>query len=249
MRKRLFVGLLCGAMGLLFGVLVSMGYLLLNWDRPLNRIILLILCLVLLVFFGVVASGIIGIVVTLLSARNIPSLSHVMRVTINLLFPFVMILGRVLGISREGIQGSYIEVNNQLVRTRRESFSPSEILVLAPHCLQDADCPLKITLHPDNCKRCGKCQVSELLNLRDKYGVNLCFATGGTLARRFVKTYKPRAIVAIACERDLASGIQDTNPLPVLGILNERPHGPCFNTKVDLKRVEEAILFFLKTRT
>ncbi|MGB9792633.1 MAG: DUF116 domain-containing protein [Thermacetogeniaceae bacterium] len=156
-------------------------------------------------------------------------------------------LGRVLRISRERIQGSYIEVNNQLVRTRRESFAPTEILVLAPHCLQNAECPHKITLYADNCKRCGKCQVSELLKLRDKYGVNLCFATGGTLARRFVQVYKPRAIVAIACERDLASGIQDTNPLPVLGVLNERPHGPCFNTEVNLQRVEEAILFFLKS--
>ena len=52
------------------------------------------------------------------------------------------------------------------------------------------------------------------------------------------------AIIAIACDRDLASGIQDASPLPVLGVLNERPCGPCFNTRVNLQDVEEAINFF-----
>ncbi|NTU60232.1 MAG: DUF116 domain-containing protein, partial [Deltaproteobacteria bacterium] len=44
-----------------------------------------------------------------------------------------------------------------------------------------------------------------------------------------------------ACERDLTSGIQDAHPLPVYGVLNDRPFGPCFNTSVDLDRVAEAL--------
>lgn len=40
--------------------------------------------------------------------------------------------------------------------------------------------------------------------------------------------------MAIACERDLISGMEDVLPLPVLGLLNERPYGPCFNTQVDV---------------
>jgi hypothetical protein len=52
--------------------------------------------------------------------------------------------------------------------------------------------------------------------------------------------------VAVACERDLSSGIIDSYPLPVLGVTNERPFGPCFNTKVDLGQVIEAIEFFAR---
>jgi hypothetical protein len=33
----------------------------------------------------------------------------------------------------------------------------------------------------------------------------------------------------------------------VIGILNDRPHGPCINTKVDIQKVREAILDFLST--
>ena len=60
-----------------------------------------------------------------------------------------------------------------------------------------------------------------------------------------VKQARPKAIVAVACERDLTSGIQDVFPLPVLGVLNERPFGPCFNTKVDINKLEAAILTFM----
>ena len=53
-------------------------------------------------------------------------------------------------------------------------------------------------------------------------------------------------MIAIACERDLSSGIQDSNPLPVMGVLNRRPYGPCHDTKVDLNRVEDALVTMLK---
>ena len=65
------------------------------------------------------------------------------------------------------------------------------------------------------------------------------------MARQAVKNARPKAIVAVACERDLTSGIQDVFPLPVLGVLNERPNGPCFNTRADMHKVEEAICAFL----
>jgi hypothetical protein len=86
------------------------------------------------------------------------------------------------------------------------------------------------------------------VDLAKKYNVHLSVATGGTLARRRVAESKPEAIIAVACERDLTSGIQDAYPLPVIGILNERPFGPCFNTSVDISKVTEAIEFFANGR-
>jgi uncharacterized protein len=49
----------------------------------------------------------------------------------------------------------------------------------------------------------------------------------------------------VACERDLTAGIKDCYPLPVIGIFNERPHGPCFNTLVETAKVEQALLSVL----
>ncbi len=56
---------------------------------------------------------------------------------------------------------------------------------------------------------------------------------------------KPDVIIGVACERDLSSGIQDSYPIPVYGILNRRPFGPCYDTDVDLDLVERGLITFL----
>ena len=139
------------------------------------------------------------------------------------------------------MERSFIEVSNHLVRQKLIRVLPGRLLVLTPHCIQKDTCPHKITRDVHNCKRCGQCQVDALLELTGKFGVNLAVVTGGTLARNVLKTLRPQAVLAIACERDLTSGIQDVFPLPVIGVLNERPFGPCCNTRVDLARVEEIL--------
>jgi hypothetical protein len=113
-----------------------------------------------------------------------------------------------------------------------------------PHCLQNYNCKVKITGNVENCEGCGKCPIKDLLELSHKHGVELAVATGGTIARRIVVQKRPKLIIAVACERDLTSGIQDTYPLPVYGIFNQRPYGPCFNTGLPLAEVETAIRHF-----
>ena len=68
-----------------------------------------------------------------------------------------------------------------------------------------------------------------------------CGATGGSIARRLVLERRPKCLIAVACERDLTSGIQDVAPLPVLGIFNTRPFGPCLDTDVAVPEVEAAL--------
>ncbi len=245
-KKRLFISLLGLAVAFILLLVFLMAYLVFTWNLPWHRLVLLVLASLVIVLAGIVTCGIIGIVLTIWSARTITIISwkRLIRATMHLLFPIVLLLGRMLGINQERVRSSFIEVNNQMIRARREQAPANQVLLLAPHCLQNSECPHKITLDPDNCELCGQCQVADLIAIREQYGVQLAFATGGTLARHFVQVYRPRAIVAIACDRDLASGIQDASPLPVLGVLNERPNGPCFNTRVNLQDVAAAIQFF-----
>jgi hypothetical protein len=44
------------------------------------------------------------------------------------------------------------------------------------------------------------------------------------------------------------TGILDSYPLPVIVVLNERPHGPCINTKVDIEKVKDAIASFCEAK-
>jgi hypothetical protein len=71
-------------------------------------------------------------------------------------------------------------------------------------------------------------------------------ATGGRLALELAKAEGVKAIVAVACEKELQAGLTGVFPKPSLGIINLRPHGPCRDTDVDLGEVEEAIAWLLR---
>lgn len=205
------------------------------------------------IVFGIIAvilviallSGVIGIVMALLGIPVMQVFFYWAWRAINILFPFAVVLGRLFNIPRERIEQSFIEVSNKLVLQHKVKVPAARIMILTPHCIQRDTCVHKITRNVENCRQCGGCCVGSMLALAHKYGCSFAVATGGTLARQMVKQARPKAIVAVACERDLTSGIQDVFPLPVLGVLNERPFGPCFNTRVDVDKLEQAILTFI----
>lgn len=157
--------------------------------------------------------------------------------------PLAFAAGWLFRMDMERLKRSLININNWLVRISKKEPARN-LLILLPHCIQYSECKIRITRNVYNCESCGKCGIKEFTRFAKELNLNLFVATGGTLARRVVDETQSDAIVAIACERDLMSGLMDTYPLPVLGITNERPFGPCFNTKVDLDKVKEAISFF-----
>jgi hypothetical protein len=247
-KKRLFVGLVMGTSGLvcLFLVLLwVIPYFGLTTIHPAAPWIFgsLVLAAIFFVMWAAV-----GLVLNIQSKKSLPFFKPMRGVTVRLFLPLMTLLGRAVGLSKEKVRSSFIKVNNELVATNGKTYSPDEIILLMPHCLQQSDCDVRLTYDTQNCKRCGKCHITGLLNLSDKYGLYLAIATGGSIARRIVVQRRPKLILAVACERDLSSGIQDTYPLPVYGILNMRPHGPCINTSVHLDSLEEAIRFFLHPR-
>lgn len=171
-------------------------------------------------------------------------MSHrlVRGITLKVLYPLLMFAGSLAKNRKESYQRFIIDLNNRLIR--RENLRPKKILLLLPHCLQINECDVRLTYNIYNCKRCGKCEIKDMIQIAEDNNLTLFVATGGSLARRVVNETKPEAVVAVACENDLSSGIADTYPLPIFGITNERPHGPCLNTSVDLRKVKEAIEFF-----
>jgi len=198
-------------------------------------------------FALLVSLGLVLILVSTATERNLLFPGEY-QLTVKVLFPIAVAVGKMLGISKDTVKRSFIQVNNGLVRSLRGKIDSRRVLLLLPHCLQNYTCIYKITATMENCRRCGQCVVGDLAKLAEKYGVVVSMATGGTLARRVIVETKPTAIVGVACETDLTSGIQDAYPIPVLGVLNRRPYGPCRNTTVDLMRVEEALRFFHNSR-
>ncbi|GAB4263023.1 MAG: DUF116 domain-containing protein [Deferrisomatales bacterium] len=238
--KRLFLGLLLAAGALLGGAGLGV-WALPRWVEGVEEWVPAALG----ALFGVgalfVLAGIAILAFAILFERDLPGTRRLRGVLVRGFFPPLVWLARLVGIRKERVERSFVAVNNQLVLRSGRRAPPERVLILLPHCLQVDSCDIRITGDVAHCRRCGRCPIAGLVALGERYGVHLSVATGGTIARRIIVEQRPQVIVAVACERDLTSGIQDAHPLPVYGILNDRPHGPCFNTQVDLGRVERAL--------
>lgn len=244
-RKRLFIGLIMAASGAVCLLLVLLWVVPYIGLDSIHTAAKWIWGVMVLAMIGVVSWAAIGLVVNVWTGRSFLFARRLRGISIKLFLPLMTILGKLVGVNKQRVRGSFIKVNNEMVLSEARKYKPSELLLLMPHCLQNSKCDRRLTYDINNCKRCGKCPLAGLLDLHDKYGVHLAIATGGTIARRIVVQKRPKMILAVACERDLASGIQDTYPLPVYGVLNERPHGPCLDTHVALPLVEQALHRFL----
>lgn len=154
-------------------------------------------------------------------------------------YPLLMLMAALMPGKKEALQAFVIRLNNRMVLAM--GLHTKRILLLMPHCIQVDKCGIRLTHNVRNCKQCGKCGIKDLISISDRTGLELFIASGGNLARRIVKETRPQAILAVACERDLSSGIADVYPMPVYGVCNERPCGPCINTRVDMGKIEEAI--------
>lgn len=240
-KKRVYIGLLTVSMFLVALLAAAVWYLIKNKDFIVNRILLIIIVAILGTLFILAGAGVLAIVIMIIRSKAIPSLETFSRIANDILFPITLIVGRLTGINKDEILRSYIAVNNNLVKSKKLLLDGPQVMILLPHCLQDSECPHKITMDINNCKRCYKCNIADLIDLAEKYHAVVKVATGGTLARKFMEECRPRGVVAVACERDLSLGIQDASGIPVIGVLNCRPNGPCINTQVDLEQVEEAL--------
>lgn len=231
-NPRLFINLL----GISFGLLLFFAFIV-TYISNTSYVLLIIVGII--VFFGLITIA--GLYFTLKQAKPILRFEKPMNWMLNKLYPVVLSIGGIMRIDKDRIRTSFIILHNHLARLKTRKAEPEEVLLLLPHCIQNTDCKFKVTTDVENCRRCGRCKIDKLLELKEKYGFKMEIATGGTIARRKIEDSNPEVVIAVACERDLASGISDVEHINVLGITNERPLGPCYNTTVDLSEIENVL--------
>jgi len=122
---------------------------------------------------------------------------------------------------RDWVENASVKVYNELASHRGRKVGTGELLVLIPRCL-------------------SKQTLDGVLGIAGQYDVPVFVATRGQLARRVIKERRPRAVVAVACERDMVSGLHDVaGKVPVLGLTMTLPSGPCKDAALDLAKLDE----------
>jgi len=140
-----------------------------------------------------------------------------------------------------------LKINNLLLHMRKKKVTTEEMLILLPRCLQNSECKENVVEDSNNCKQCGKCNVGDMVALGKQYRIAVVIATGGLMAREYIKKLRPKLIIAVACENELIEGVMKVFPVAVYAVTNKRPHGPCKNTKIEPRIVEDVIVQFRKS--
>jgi len=136
------------------------------------------------------------------------------------LMNYTSALSRAFG-QRDWVEHAAIDIYNTLAVRRGRKVGKGELLVLIPRCL-------------------SKQALDGVLEIAGRYEVPVFVATRGQLARRVIRERRPRAVVAVACERDMMTGLRDVaGKLPVLGLTMQLPNGPCRDAVLDLPQMEE----------
>lgn len=168
-------------------------------------------------------------------------LNWLVRLGLKAMLPIIIVLSGILKKDKDIIRKFYVDINNILIESMDNKYKSEQVLILLPHCLQNSVCTYKITNNIHNCVRCGKCTIGDIIEVSQEFGVEVTVVTGGTAARNTVKKIKPKLILSVACERDLTSGIADVGNIPVIGLINQRPNGPCYNTTIDVGALKDKL--------
>ncbi len=147
----------------------------------------------------------------------------------------------------EVIDKKFVSLNNMMTRLRKKKSPPEGLLLLFPHCIQNSKCKQNIKHDINECIRCGKCKVKDLLELSEEYGISIAVASGGRIALKRVMAKEVQGVVAIACEKELRLGLMAAMPKAIYAVPNQRPYGYCVDTDVYMDDVIKAIKFFVKS--
>jgi hypothetical protein len=136
-------------------------------------------------------------------------------------------VGEVFGVQRDWTDNAAVAVYNRLAWAREWRVRANELLILIPRCL-------------------SRTALDGVMDIAKRYDVATFVATRGAYARQAIRERRPKAVVAVACERDMVSGLHDVaGRLPVLGLTMQLPNGPCKDASIDLVQMEAFVKKYL----
>ena len=136
-------------------------------------------------------------------------------------------VGEMFGVQRDWTDNAAVAVYNRLAWAREWRVRANELLILIPRCL-------------------SRTALDGVMDIAKRYNVATFVATRGAYARQAIRERRPKAVVAVACERDMVSGLRDVaGRLPVLGLTMQLPNGPCKDASLDLVQMEAFVRKYL----
>lgn len=157
-------------------------------------------------------------------------------------------IAKKFGLSERLVNYTHIELRNKMNEFGYRRIPLNERFLFLPHCLRNSKyCKASYTNEGLQCKRCGKCQINELIAMAEEVGFQQVFiCPGGSMVKNIMMKYRPKAVLGVSCfdEATLAfDSVQGTSIAPQATLLLQ---DGCKDTRVNLTEVKEKMLLMNK---
>lgn len=127
-----------------------------------------------------------------------------------------------------------------------EKVSYQDRVVFLPHCLRKIKvCKAENTEEGWRCKHCTKeCAVNIISREAEKLGYRYFIAPGGSLVFNLMNKYHPKAVLGVACHKELklAVDMMNSSYQEIAYYTIPLTKDGCVNTEVNVDRVKDALL-------
>jgi hypothetical protein len=146
----------------------------------------------------------------------------------------------IIGLNPDNIDRLYIELKNEIHRENFGRIFPEHKIVFLPQCLRNGTkCKAKIGEDGYECVGCSKdCKASEIKKLGEASGYKVFIVPGGSMVEKIVIKYQPKAVIGVACMKELVMALEGLN-VPTHAI--ELTRDGCVETDVDIEKVKAAL--------
>lgn len=139
-----------------------------------------------------------------------------------------------------------IALMNSIYRDAYGKTPLDKRLFFLPQCLRNLECPARTSSREGIiCEECGRCGISEVAQICDERGIQLCISPGGEFVKRATKDKKPAAAIGIACQHDLYETMRyvTSKGVPMMGVVLSK--SGCVMTEVNWEEVKRYMCYRL----
>ncbi|MDD1751523.1 MAG: DUF116 domain-containing protein, partial [Methanotrichaceae archaeon] len=124
--------------------------------------------------------------------------ASLMLVSISVLESAIKAIFRLGGADDSIVDEVGVRLRNYINRRDFLRIPILERFIFIPQCLRSTECPAKLTPEGIVCIECGRCNRRSQ-EVSEKMGYKLFIVPGSSFIKRFIKKYRPRAVIGVGC--------------------------------------------------
>ncbi len=125
-------------------------------------------------------------------------------------------VAKIVGVNDALIDELYVDLKNKLADEKLALVLASQKMVLLPQCLRHRECPAPQDDEGFHCVGCGRCKIKGIMKESKKTGIKTFVLPGGSMIPRILLKYKPKAVIGVACMKELVLGINEVDKAGIL---------------------------------